>query len=109
MKIRKASLMIKDDDGVHYHVTMDVIEYEGEFWLVPEWLDNQLQKATMPLRIISLRTMTHHQMAGMDPEFVVEWPVPKYVFDGRIPPEEASKYRVIESPGIRIQRDTNLH
>lgn len=109
MKIRRAYTTIADYDGKHaIHIT-DVIEHAGKFWLVPEWLDNQAQKVTMPLRIISLETLAHKRVDWGDPEFVVTFPIPKYVFDGRIPPQEASKYVVIESPDIRIPRDTSLH
>jgi hypothetical protein len=109
MKIRSAYTVIAEDDGKHaIHIT-DVIEHAGKFWLVPEWLDNQVQKVTMPLRIISLETLIHKRMEGENPEFVVEFPVPRYVFDGRIPPEEAGKYVVVESPEILIPRDKSLH
>jgi hypothetical protein len=100
MKVRKAFLIVADD--VHRHALMDVIEYRNEFWLVPEWLDNQVQKSTKPLRIVSLRTIPHQRLPGQIPEFVVNDPVPKYVFDGRIPPEQAGKYVVVEDPDIRI-------
>jgi hypothetical protein len=109
MKIYKCHLIIGGDDGVHSHALMDVIEHLEKFWLVPEWLDNQVQKVTKPLRIISLETMVHHRMAGGNPDFLVENPVPSYVFDGRIPPQEASKYVVVEGPDIRIPRDATLN
>ncbi len=83
--------------------------HEGKFWLVPEWLDNHIQKLTMPLRIISLETMVHHRTEGANPEFLLEFPVPINVFEGRIPPEEAGKYVVVEGPDIRIPRDAKLH
>jgi hypothetical protein len=108
MKILKCQIIVRGEDGIHRHQFMDVIEHAGKFWLVPEWLDNQSQKLTMPLRIISLETMVHHRMKG-NPDFLVEDPVPIYVFDGRIPPEEAGKYVVVEGPDIRIPRDAKLH
>jgi len=100
MKVRKALLIVADE--AHTRTLMHVIEYRDEFWLVPEWLDNQTQKLTRPLRIVSLRTIPHQRLPGQIPEFVVNDPVPKYVFDGQIPPQEASKYVVVEDPDIRI-------
>lgn len=107
MKIRKAHLIVKGK--LYEHQLMDVIEYEGGFWLVPEWLDNRSLKLTRPLRIISLATMVHHRMEGQNPEFLVENPVPKYVFDGRVPPEEADKYIVVENPDVAFHRDPSMN
>jgi hypothetical protein len=106
MKIYKATVIVAAD--VHRTCRMDVIEHDGEFWLVPEWLDNQVRRLTKPLRIVSLRTLPH-QRGNARPEFVVNDPVPKYVFDGRIPPEEAGKYVVIEDPEIYIPLASRLH
>jgi hypothetical protein len=108
MKIRKCTLII-NDNGAHAIHHMDVIEHDGGFWLVPEWLDNPAQKLTTPLRIVSLEALGGHRMAGESSDFLVELPVPKYVFDGRIPPEEAGKYVVVESPEIYIPRDPRAH
>jgi hypothetical protein len=107
MKVLKASLIIADE--IHRTALMDVIEYRNEFWLVPEWLDNQTQKLTKPLRIISLRTLPYQRTPGKTPEFVINDPVPKYVFDGQVPPQEAGKYVVIEDPDIRIRLAARLH
>lgn len=95
-------------DGVHNIVMMDVIEHQGGFWLVPEWLDNRAQQVTMPVRIVSLETLPHQRTRGR-PEFVVNDPVPKYVFDGHVPPEQATKYIVVERPDIRIPLAPRLH
>lgn len=107
VKVLKAHLIIKDE--VHNICLMDVIEYEGGFWLVPEWLDYPALKATRPLRIVAMETLVHTRTEGRNPEFVVEYPVPKYVFDGRIPPEEAGKYIVIENPDVAFRRDESLN
>jgi hypothetical protein len=80
---------------------MDVVKYENGFWLVPYWLDNSEQKVSRPERIISLATLPH-QFGKGSPEITVNDPVPKYVFDGRIPPQEASKYVVVEHPNILV-------
>jgi hypothetical protein len=107
-KILKCQHIVQGYDGTHWHAFTDVIEHSGKFWLVPEWLDNHVQKVSKPLRIISLETMVHHRMPG-NPDFLVEFPIPQYVLDGRIPPEEAGKFVVIEGPEILIPRDASLH
>lgn len=104
MTIRKAMVMINDANSTSI-CEMDVIEYDGKFWLVPEWLDNPIQKVTKPMRMVSLETIRHSRMRGAKQEFVVEFPVPKYVFEGRIPSAEADKYVVIEGPELLFPRD----
>ncbi len=63
----------------------------------------------MPRRIISLATVAHQRTEGGDPEFVVNDPIPKSVFEGRAPSQLADKYGVQELPEIRIplQKRTN--
>ena|SRR5450759_1746819 len=100
MKIRKAQLVIAASDGVHWIATMDVIEYDGKYWLVPDWLDNSDRTMSRPTRIVSMEKLRHSQTPGANPEFVVEDPIPKFVFDGQIPPEQAGTYVVVEYPGI---------
>jgi len=102
MKIRKAHVVIAERDGAHLHTFMDVIEHAGKFWLVPEWIDDQERKSTTPRRMVLLETLPHQQMLGYGPEFVVHNPVPKYVFDGQVPSQEAGAYVVVESAGIRF-------
>jgi hypothetical protein len=71
-------------------------------------LDSTVQKVTRPVRIVSLATLPH-QRGKFSPEFVVDGPVPKYVFDGRIPSQEASKYVVVEMPDILIPIEPKFH
>jgi hypothetical protein len=107
MKVHKAMVIIADT--THTIVQMDVIEHAGQFWLVPEWLDNPTQRVSMPLRIVSLATMSHQRTEGAAQEFVVNDPVPKLVFDGQIPPEQSDKFVVVELPDIRIPLAPRYH
>jgi hypothetical protein len=54
MKILKAVVILGGD--THEIHKADVIEHAGQFWIVPEWLDNIALGVTMPRRIISLAT-----------------------------------------------------
>lgn len=101
MTIYKALLIIRTD-GTHDIELMDVIEFDGKFWLVPEWLDNPSLGMTMPARIVSLATIGHNRSTG-NPQFTVEDPIPRSVFEGSIPsPEEAHGFVVLERPAIRL-------
>jgi hypothetical protein len=100
LKIYRATLVIRIDD-THHVAFMDVIEFEGKFWLVPEWLDNASLGVSMPVRIISLEKIRHSRSAG-HPEFVVDDPIPKSVSDGPIQPAEAHGFVVKERPAIQF-------
>jgi len=89
--------------------TMDTIEYEGQFWLVPEWLSRQELEFEIPMRIVCLSTLPHQKSSGAV-NFVLNVPIPKAVLDGHVPPELAGAYIVIERPDIRFpKRGEKLH
>lgn len=105
----EAAVIISDEVGkggsVHH---MDVIEYEGHAWLVPEWHDYLDAKVTMPVRIVLLDTIPHGRMPA-PPQYVVSFPVPKCVFEGRVPPALEAQYVVIERPDIRLPLPDATH
>ena len=103
MRVYQATLILSDDDGkggaIH---TMDAIKYDGRMWLVPEWLDYKDEKVTMPARIVCLDSIPHNVSRSKIRDIVVDGPVPRSVFEGRIPPGQEGKYLVIERPDIRL-------
>jgi hypothetical protein len=100
MLIFKTAVYFSDSpEGKIYRV--DTIDYEGAFWLVPEWLDNPEEGWTMPARIICLDGLIHQETPpGAVFEFVLNTGIPKSVFDGQIP--IGDKYVVIHRPNIKI-------
>lgn len=100
MKIFKTVVTFDDDSDLHY---ADSIEYEGQMWLVPEWIESPAGGWRMPRRLVCLNTMPHERKEG-DPtgEFIVTWPIPKCVFNGELPREAKIKYVIVDSPNIRI-------
>ena len=104
MKILKTMVTI---DGMIE--SMDTIEHEGSFWLVPEWLDLPARGISMPRRIVSLATLRHERTNG-NPDFVVNDPVPRFVFDGEVPSQIKHMYIVRDLPEIRVPMpDKKLH
>jgi hypothetical protein len=89
-------------DTIHAHSIVDVIEHAGQFWLVPEWLENHVRRVRRPARMLPLSTVAHDRMPGFDPEFLVTETIPKDVFDGRLSGEAAARYRVAEFPEIEF-------
>jgi hypothetical protein len=92
------------------HWLMDTIEYQGRFWLVPAWLDRRSAGWTRPLRIVWLATGQHKRTKVNDQaDFLVEEPIPKAVFDGRIPSQLTGKVAVIEAPDIKVYFPAGVH
>ena len=112
MTALQAAVIILDDAGeggpTQTISIMDVIEFDGQVWLVPEWLDIPDEKVTMPVRIVLLDVIPHERGTA-SPQIVVSGPVPKSVFEGRIPPELESQYVVIERPDIRLPLPSATH
>jgi hypothetical protein len=101
MSVFKATAVI-DNDGVHEIHFIDVVEYAGQFWLVPAWVDDPALNTTRPVLIVSLATIPHERAGKTDPQFVVKDPIPKCILNGQIPPALAHKYLVLEQPDISL-------
>lgn len=101
MTILKAFLTLQGGDtpGVH---TMDVIEHEGQLWLVPEWFDYHAEGITMPVRIVSLSNIPHERTTARGMEVVVSFPLPAAVFAGKLKEDLERKYTIVEKPNIRL-------
>ena len=69
MKICKAYILVVDSNGIHTNDFMDVIEYDGKFWLVPDWLDNSDRTMSRPTRIVSMEKLRHSRTPGANPEY----------------------------------------
>jgi hypothetical protein len=101
MEIYRANLIIQTG-AAHDNEIMDVIEFAGQFWLVPEWLDNAALGVTMPARMISLAPIGHNQLTAGIKYFVIEDPIPRSIFDGSIPEAEARGFVLIDRPPVQF-------
>lgn len=92
------SAMLTTDGDI---VKMDVIEYKGGFWLVPEWLVSPDKKYMRPLRAVSLATIEHSLIESGNPaHFVVSMPIDKSVFHGHPVEDLQTAYVIEENPEI---------
>ena len=105
MKIYKTMVAFDQADGVIYQV--DTIEYQGKFWLVPEWLESLAEKYKTPSRIVQIDCLKHQRTIGSPmADFVLSLPISKAVFDGE---ETRTGYVVIDRPPITVQTHHGLH
>jgi len=92
---------------------MDVIEHEGQFWLVPHWFENLATKQSKPSRLIALSTIQHQRVDGSPlGDFVVSGPIPKAVIEGRVRQQKGfgmNDYIVVEAPDIVVERTPTTH
>jgi hypothetical protein len=97
-------------EGESHVFQCTAIEFEGRIWLVPNWLSSPDGKYTMPERIILLEQFQHQRLDPPGPtgeNFVVNVPIPKALFEGRVSHELKEKYVVIERPDIKFQMGGN--
>lgn len=82
-------------------VQIDAIKHEGGIWLVPNWLDNIIEKTTSPQRIIRMDTLQHQAVEpGSEHQFVVNTPIPEYMFDDQLPDNIDPQFEVVENPPL---------
>ncbi|MFH1080743.1 MAG: hypothetical protein V1766_10900 [Pseudomonadota bacterium] len=108
MKILKTAYVL---DAVSGHLLKcDTIEFGGKFWLVPLWIENHATGKMRPERIICLDCLPHQQLPQVAQEdFVLHVPIPKCVFDGKIPDETAYNFEIVENPEIDVYIPKKLH
>lgn len=85
-------------------VTMDVIHHEGRPWLVPSWLENQVEGWQTPERLILLATIPHQvEPVGTGRRYVVNIELPRSLLDPLTPWTGGMPFVVVDRPaGIRI-------
>ena|ERR1700691_3051887 len=103
MAVRK--LLFRTEDGSPF--IGDVIAYEDDFWLVPEWLEGPTKGTLCPARIICLRGL---QTENPGPQYRADWalkgPLHTDILYGR---RVSQKPRVIPLPEITLRVDTDFH
>jgi hypothetical protein len=89
-------------DGVW---TLDLIHYEGEFWLVPEWDDNKIEGWSAPARIVRLGSLPHtiHLGKPIGDASVLAGAPRESVF-GPYPSQMLQRGDLVEAPDIRYVR-----
>ena len=101
MIIQKTYLATHGQGGGHQ--LMDTNEYEGNLWLLPEWLDAKNEGLTMPVRMVRplKQTFQKTRLAGSD--HLLSNSMPTVVFQGHIPPGEEDEFEIVEGPPIHIR------
>jgi hypothetical protein len=87
--------MIPSGNGL---LKMDVIEHEGEPWLVPEWLQNIDQGRMQPAWMIRMFGIAFQETPGGPyGDFIVNNPIPQDVLEGQT---DGGQFVVIHRPEI---------
>ena len=86
-------------------VSMDVIEHEGQPWLVPSWLEHPTEGLQTPERMILLATIPHQsQPIGRGTRYVLNVELPRALLDPLCPWTGGPPFVVVDRPpGIRVR------
>ena len=107
MKIRQTLISFEGENDIFQ---IDTIEYDGKWWLVPHWLEAPSEGWKTPARIILLDSLDHQAApADFEADFVLKSPMPRDVFEGRIPKKSKGEFVVIERPDVKIPIPRGIH
>src|ERR1700689_2871067 len=67
--------LVKNLEGAKQHDQCDVVEHNGEYWLVPQWIESDRPRSKRPARMVSLKTIPHEKTRGQH-EFRIRDPPP---------------------------------
>ena len=100
MRILK-TLITFSDFNLGVVMTCDTIEFQDKFWIVPEWKQNNAKCKMRPDRLICLDDLRHQRISGGFPaDFVLSEPIPRWLFDGDIPP--GKDIHVLKDPDLLV-------
>jgi|HubBroStandDraft_6_1064221.scaffolds.fasta_scaffold524342_2 hypothetical protein len=100
-RIYTASIVV---EGGETESSVSVIEHDGKFWIVPQWLENKTKGWRKPERLICLSDLPHQVLRDGSPQgqFRVTAPIPMSVLSGPAQPEATAELRVIHRPDIQF-------
>lgn len=98
--VGRATVTIELADGGWALQPIDVVAFEGGYWLVPLWTLSDDGRSRQPVRLVTL-TMAGSGDPASDPEAFAGCPIPVTVFaDGHVPLSRARLFLVRESPDL---------
>lgn len=102
MQIKKTAIRVGDDV-----LSIDTIEHEGDFWIVPEWNEDLAAGTMQPERMIRVLPPDHHPAPGTGFDFSLADSIPIDVLEGR----RTLHYDVLTLPDIWIDnhKPSSLH
>jgi hypothetical protein len=80
------------------------IQYEGEIWLVPDWIRAKGGRSAKPLRMIPISRFPHKALPKGDfADYAIDGLVPKFLFDLHLPAKKSVAFGVREKPDLTVQ------
>jgi hypothetical protein len=90
------------------HATVQIcaaISYEGEIWLIPDWIRSPRGRSAKPLRMIPLSKFPHKvfpQTQEAYADYGIDGLVPKALFDPGVSAPLSPVFGVLERPDLKI-------
>src|SRR5215472_12766093 len=85
---------VNDEDSL---LQLDVIEWRGRLWIVPEWVDNSKPGHERPARLICLESLHYREHNDRPFRYSLVAPIPGSVLDGSHPAPQFLGFEVVES------------
>lgn len=99
LKVLKAMVFLDADGSIYL---LDAIRRDGQLWFVPDWIGPITGEWRQPVRIVAVDGLQFQSSDGGQWDVVVNELLSKAILDGQTKPDKGSRYRVVESPDIRI-------
>jgi hypothetical protein len=106
MAILRTVVIIAEGGSIYMS---DTVSHEGGLWLVPAWSDPQADGLIYPNRLIRIDRLRLQKLAAGNhygADYVLNDPMPKWLFDHAIPPELEGRFDVIERPNLGFEPPT---
>jgi len=109
MKIFKSLIFFSGENDGHVY-KCDTIEYRGNLWLVPSWIENNETGESKPERIINIKNVRYQTMdTDGDYHLVLNEPIPKDIFDGKDKAKTNIKFEVVDHPDISYSHKSDIY
>lgn len=100
-KIYTALISTPGESGGTAYLKCDVIKFENKFWLVPNWLEDDLGLVKTPSRLICISTLEHQKLQNPKlGDFLVKVPIPRNVLYSEITEEDKESFQILEYPEL---------
>ncbi len=87
-------------DGGWALQSVELVVFEGGYWLAPRWTLSDDGENRQPVRLVTL-TMVESGAPAADPEAFAGCPIPETIFsDGHVPLSRARLFLVREAPDL---------
>ena len=95
MEPKYLSAYVADEEGI---ALMDAVLWNGELWLVSEWLELPEKRLQTPAVAVRVDRLPHQRTNVGGADLVVQNPIPRAVLRGESASSAGTEYQVLTGP-----------